>query len=219
MLLAWFRLVVLLTFALASSFCRAETPRQVTWDDLSVKLSAAENPFAALSMDQLELLVDVASARDRRARGMSLSQQDLAGEKSAADKLKNAGIDVDFLLGKRDEIAEKKRAKASAVNPALDGKLVRIPGYLLPLEFSGKQVTEFLLVPWVGACIHTPPPPPNQIVHVKSDKPFEMNGNFDAVWVTGRITASAVKKSVYVTDGSSEVDIGYSMRASQLERY
>jgi len=218
MLLA-FRLVVLIAGALASSLCNAETPRQISWDDLSVKLSAAENPFAALSMDQLELLVDVASARDRRARGMSLSQQDLANEKSAAEKLKNAGIDVDFLLGKRDEIAEKKRAQASAANPALDGKLVRIPGYLLPLEFSGKQVTEFLLVPWVGACIHTPPPPPNQIVHVKSDKPFEMNGNFDPVWVTGRITAGAIKKSVYVTDGSSEIDISYSMRASQLDRY
>jgi hypothetical protein len=219
MSLAPFRILVILTCALASSFCGAETPRQVTWDDLSVRLSAAENPFAALSMEQLELLVDVASARDRKAGGVTLSPQDLANEKAAADKLKRAGIDVDALLGKRDEIAEKKRARANAVNPALDGKLVRIPGYLLPLEFSGKQVTEFLLVPWVGACIHTPPPPPNQIVHVKSDKPFEMNGNFDAVWVTGRITAGAARKSVYLTDGSSEIDVGYSMSASQLERY
>jgi uncharacterized protein len=219
MWLARFRVLVILAYVLASSFSRAETPRQLAWDDLSVKLSAAENPFAALSMDQLELLVDVAAARDRRGRGVTLSQQELANEKAAADKLKQAGIDVDTLLGKRDEIAEKKRARASAVNPALDGKLVRIPGYLLPLEFYGKQVTEFLLVPWVGACIHTPPPPPNQIVHVKSDKPFEMNGNFDAVWVTGRITAGATKKSVYIMDGSSEIDVGYSMRATQLERY
>jgi hypothetical protein len=219
MVLARFRVLVILACALASSFSRAETPRQVTWDDLSVKLSAAENPFATLSMDQLELLVDVASARDRKGRGVTLTQQELGNEKAAADKLRQAGINVDSLLGKRDEIAEKKRAQASAVNPALDGKLVRIPGYLLPLEFSGKQVTEFLLVPWVGACIHTPPPPPNQIVHVKSDKPFEMNGNFDAVWVTGRITAGATRKSVYIMDGSSEIDVGYSMRASQLERY
>jgi uncharacterized protein len=219
MSLACSRLLVILHCALAASLCSAEAPRQVTWDDLSIKLSAAENPFAALSMDQLELLVDVASARDRKARGVALSPQELANEKAATDKLKHAGIDVDALLRTRDEIAEKKRAQASAVNPALNGKLVRIPGYLLPLEFSGKQVTEFLLVPWVGACIHTPPPPPNQIVHVKSDKPFEMNGNFDAVWVTGRITAGAAKKSVYLTDGSSEIDVGYSMRASQLERY
>ncbi len=219
MSLACFRFPVILHCVLASSLCGAEAPRQVTWDDLSIKLSAAENPFAALSMDQLELLVDVASARDRKARGVALSPQELANEKAATGKLKQAGVDVDALLGKRDEIAEKQRARASAVNPTLNGKLVRIPGYLLPLEFSGKQVTEFLLVPWVGACIHTPPPPPNQIVHVKSDKPFEMNGNFDAVWVTGRITADAAKKSVYLTDGSSEIDVGYSMRANQLERY
>ena len=54
------------------------------------------------------------------------------------------------------------------MNPALDGKTIRIPGYVLPLEFSGSKVTEFLLVPWVGACIHTPPPEPNQIVYVKA---------------------------------------------------
>ena len=219
MSLARFRVLVILACVFASPYSRAETPRQLTWDDLSVRLSAAENPFAALSMDQLELLVDVASARDRKVRGITLSQQELTNEKAAADKLKRAGIDIDTLLARRDEIAEKKRAQASAVNPTLDGKLVRIPGYLLPLEFSGNQVTEFLLVPWVGACIHTPPPPPNQIVHVKSDKPFEMNGNFDAVWVTGRITAGATRKSVYIMDGSSEIDVGYSMRASQLERY
>ena len=90
---------------------------------------------------------------------------------------------------------------------------------MLPLEFSGKHVTEFLLVPWFGACIHTPPPPPNQIVHVKSDKPFEIRGMFEAVWVTGRMATSATRKSVHITDGSAEVDIGYSMRASQVERY
>ena len=74
-------------------------------------------------------------------------------------------------------------------------------------KFSGKQVTEFLLVPWVGACIHTPPPPPNQIVHVKSAKPFEIKGMFDAVWVTGRMAANATRQSVHIVDGSSEMDI------------
>ncbi|HEY3177866.1 MAG TPA: DUF3299 domain-containing protein [Casimicrobiaceae bacterium] len=196
-----------------------DAPRPLTWEDLTVRMTATENPFAALPIEQLEALVDVAALRDRKARGVAVSSQDLANEQAATDKLKRAGIDVDALLAKRDEVAAKKRALTNAVNPALDGKVVRIPGYLLPLEFSGKQVTEFLLVPWVGACIRTPPPPPNQIVHVRSDKPFEMKGMFDAVWVTGRIAAATAKKSVYITDGSSEVDVGYSLRASQIERY
>ena len=80
-------------------------------------------------------------------------------------------------------------------------------------------MTEFLLVPWAGACIHTPPPQPNQIVHVKADKPIEVNGMFDAVWVTGRIAATAARKSVYITDGTTEIDVGYSIRASQVEPY
>jgi uncharacterized protein len=97
--------------------------------------------------------------------------------------------------------------------------MVRLPGYLLPLEFSGKLVSEFLLVPWVGACIHTPPPPPNQIVHVKADKPFEFGGLFSPVWVTGRMAAAATKKALYLIDGSSDIDIGYSLSASEVEAY
>ena len=96
---------------------------------------------------------------------------------------------------------------------------VRLPGYLLPLEITGKKVTEFLLVPWVGACIHTPPPPPNQIVHVRLDKPYEMGGLFAPVWVTGRLAAGAVKRQLTLVDGSADIDIGYAMRASAVETY
>src|SRR5206468_7419214 len=165
--------LLLLIFSLAPLARGDEAPRQLTWDDLAVRLSAAENPFAKLTMDQLEALADVAGFRDRKARGVRLSDEETATEKKAVDKLKRDGIDIDGLLAKRDAIATKKQQLASAVNPALDGKVVKLPGYVLPIEFNGKQVTEFLLVPWVGACIHTPPPPPNQIVHVKTDKPLD----------------------------------------------
>jgi len=209
----------ILLFALSPLAQGDEAARQVTWDDLAVRLSAAENPFTKLTMDQLEALADVAGLRDRKSRGVKLSEQEAATEQKAVEKLKRDGIDIDMLLAKRDEIAAKKQALASAVNPALDGKMIRLPGYVLPIEFKGKQVTEFLLVPWVGACIHTPPPPPNQIVHVKSDKPLDINGTFDAVWVTGRMVAGTSRQSVYITDGATDLDIGYSLRATNVERY
>ena len=209
----------ILLFALSPLAQGDEAARQVTWDDLAVRLSAAENPFTKLTMDQLEALADVAGLRDRKSRGVKLSEQEATTEQKAVEKLKSDGIDIDTLLAKRDEIAAKKQALASAVNPALDGKMIRLPGYVLPIEFKGKQVTEFLLVPWVGACIHTPPPPPNQIVHVKSDKPLDINGTFDAVWVTGRMVAGTSRQSVYITDGATDLDIGYSMRATNVERY
>ena len=205
--------------ALWMTGAHAEEPRTLGWEDLSVKVSAADNPFATLSTEQLIALSDVAGLRARKARGVTLTPEEVAMEKKALTKLKQDGIEVDGLLAKRDAIAEKKRAAASAVNAALDGKMIRIPGYVLPLEFSGTKVTEFLLVPWVGACIHTPPPEPNQIVYVKPDKAFDIRRMFDAVWVTGRIAATGSKRSVEIVDGSADIDVGYSLRASLVEPY
>jgi hypothetical protein len=197
----------------------AEEPRTLTWDDLSVKVSAADNPFATLSTEQLMALSDVAGLRTRKARGITLTPEEVAIEKKAVTKLRQDGIDADGLLAQRDTIADKKRAAASAVNPAVDGKTIRLPGYVLPLEFSGTKVSEFLLVPWVGACIHTPPPEANQIVYVKPDKAFDIRRMFDAVWVTGRIAATGSKRSVQIVDGSADIDVGYSLRASLVEPY
>src|SRR5689334_17277103 len=195
------RRIVAIAFLLAALVPLArgdEAPRKLDWDDLAVRLSTAENPFAKLSMDQLEALGDVAGYRDRRARGGTLTGEDALLERRAIDRLKRDGIDIDGLLSKRDEISAKKIKLASAVNQSLDGKVVKLPGYVLPIEYSGKKVTEFLLVPWVGACIHTPPPPPNQIVHVKTDRPIEINGQFDAVWVTGKMAAGVSHQSVFI---------------------
>jgi hypothetical protein len=214
------RSLLILCWALQAPGVFADAPRQLMWEDLTPKLLASENPFSKLTKEQLTKLTEVAQVRDRKARSDStLSAADVANEQTTARKLEDSGVDVEALLAKRKEMAEQQRARGHAVNAALDGQIVRIPGYLLPLEFSGKQVSEFLLVPWVGACIHTPPPPPNQIVHVKADKPFDFGGLFAPVWVTGRMSTAAAKKSLFLIDGSADIDIGYSLRASQVEPY
>ena len=99
----------------------------------------------------------------------------------------------------------------------LDGKLVCIRGYLLPIEFPGKQVTEFLLAPWVGACIHTPLPPPNQIVHVKPEKSGG-NGGHIRPGLGNRATHDREsQKKLSMIDGSTDtdIDIGYSLHAAR----
>ncbi len=101
--------------------------------------------------------------------------------------------------------------KAAPVVAELDGEIIRLPGYVLPLEFEETSVREFLLVPYFGACIHVPPPPSNQIVFVKSDEPIEVSGLFEAVWVTGEI------KTVPVS--SDLADAGYTMDAIQVDPY
>jgi hypothetical protein len=211
--------LLVIVYALASSAFAAEPPRQLTWGDLIVKPPSTENPLANLSLAQLQAVAEVTNLRDRKARGIELTASDIAAERAAAKKLKDWGIDFEAIQAKREEIYRKSSDRAAAVNSTLDGKLVRIAGYLLPLEFSGKQVTEFLLVPWAGACIHTPPPAPNQIVHVKADKPVDVKGMYDPVWVVGTIAANGSRKSVFMLDGSADIDVGYSISVAQVAPY
>jgi hypothetical protein len=96
-----------------------------------------------------------------------------------------------------------------AVVDALDGKRVRIGGYVVPLDFDATKVKEFLLVPFVGACIHVPPPPPNQIVYVKSDNGIDVKGSFDPVWVTGKMQTKVAFTGL--------AEAGYSLEAEKVE--
>ena len=75
-----------------------------------------------------------------------------------------------------------------SVNKELDGQSVKLPGFIVPLDI-GKDglVAEFFLVPYFGACIHVPPPPPNQIVYVRMNKGIALESIYDAYWITGRM--------------------------------
>ncbi|MBS3936270.1 MAG: DUF3299 domain-containing protein [Sulfuritalea sp.] len=74
---------------------------------------------------------------------------------------------------------------AAPVDPAFHGKKARIAGFALPLERQGDKVTEFLIVPYFGACIHTPPPPANQIIHAKSGRPLAGVRMMAPIWTYG----------------------------------
>ncbi len=74
-----------------------------------------------------------------------------------------------------------------SVNPELDGQAIRIPGFVVPLDSEGELVKEFLLVPYFGACLHYPPPPPNQIVYVRYKQGLQLEDLWQPVWVEGII--------------------------------
>lgn len=76
---------------------------------------------------------------------------------------------------------------SAPANPRLAGQDVRIPGFVVPLEEGKEGIKEFLLVPYFGACIHSPPPPANQIIHVLPRSPAKGVRSMDAVWITGRM--------------------------------
>ncbi|RFB05883.1 DUF3299 domain-containing protein [Parvularcula marina] len=94
----------------------------------------------------------------------------------------------------------------------LDGEHVRLPGFIVPLEYDAREkLRTFLLVPYFGACIHTPPPPPNQLVFVTTDEPIKVKDIWDAFWVEGIITT-----------GRFENDLGnsaYSLKLISLKPF
>jgi hypothetical protein len=93
---------------------------------------------------------------------------------------------------KADEALKKMRKMwdNAPINPLILGQSVRLPGYMVPLEDLPEGTKEFLLVPYFGACVHSPPPPANQIVHVVLEKPSKRFRLMDTLWVTGPLSAT-----------------------------
>lgn len=89
---------------------------------------------------------------------------------------------------------------SAAVNPKLNGQWVRLPGFLVPLSLSrAGMIRECLLVPYYGACIHVPPPPPNQIVYVIFNENKRIDTIFDAYWITGTLRTTKRSTKIAVT--------------------
>ena len=88
---------------------------------------------------------------------------------------------------------------------AMDGQRVKLPGYLVPVKLDGEKVREFLMVPYFGACIHVPPPPPNQVVHVTMDPAVKLADPYGAHWVSGTLstkgTSSDLATAAYTMTG------------------
>jgi uncharacterized protein len=94
--------------------------------------------------------------------------------------------------------------------PSMNNAKVRIPGFLVPLDAQAGKVRQFLLVPYFGACLHSPPPPANQIIDVTTSTPVTLQ-MMDAVWVTGVL-------QTLISDTSMGTS-GYRMSAVKVERY
>lgn len=102
-------------------------------------------------------------------------------------------------------------ANAVKLNSALDGAAIRLPGFMIPLDVDAKGVTGFLLVPYLGACIHVPPPPPNQLVLVDTDTPWPSVELWEPVVVSGILSANP--------QTTKFAEVGYHLSAESIEAH
>ncbi len=102
--------------------------------------------------------------------------------------------------------------KEAPIVPALEGQRVKLPGFVVPLEMDAKKIDQFLLVPYYGACIHVPPPPANQTVHVVAREGKAFEGKlFDVVWVTGTMRVERLSSDL--------AEAGYRLEAATVVPY
>jgi hypothetical protein len=116
--------------------------------------------------------------------------------------------EIDFINDTWNPVYDENATK---LNETLNGALIRMPGYIIPFELNEGGVTEFMLVPYVGACIHTPPPPANQLVMVNTDDPWPSDNLWDPVWVVGEMHTRLQATELGQT--------GYAITAQKMEIY
>jgi hypothetical protein len=211
-------LIAVTAIVVVSQTARAESMQELSWEDL-VPVSDFDDPFTALSNQQIINLARVDRYRKWQQSGKDENPTLAESARKAELELREQNVDIDGLLSRREEIADKRRAAASAVDHELDGRMIRMPGFLLPLDFEGDKVVSFLLVPTFGACIHTPPPPPNQIVHVNFKEGYPHAQLYALIWVEGRMQTGTRQHNIYLRDGSADVSASYSLNATRVEPY
>ncbi|EAQ02147.1 hypothetical protein OB2597_21021 [Pseudooceanicola batsensis HTCC2597] len=100
---------------------------------------------------------------------------------------------------------------SSGIRTDWNGQIVRLSGFIVPIDHKGTGVTAFILVPYVGACVHVPPPPANQLVFVTTGTPYESSGMFEAVTVTGMFGTASTSTQL--------AEIGYALSAEEIRAF
>ncbi len=174
-------------------------PRTLEWEELmhpeDLSLLEAMTPVDHENMSESEL------AKDQQPRKKSLKPDPSL---SQFEQAKNSG--------EPQKRTWKDALVSTRTRPELDKQLIKIPGYIVPLEYNAEQqLTDFFLVPYFGACIHVPPPPPNQIIYVRIPKGMPLQDIYTPYWVQGTLKIETKENDLGVSS--------YSLDALSVEVY
>ncbi|MEO0866913.1 MAG: DUF3299 domain-containing protein [Cyanobacteria bacterium J06642_11] len=194
----------------------SQTP--LTWEDLQPAATTLNNPYEQLSIEQTADLTNLAALQlwveENQTDTKSFEAREI---ERLNQKLQAQNLDVDVLLSQMDQAQTYWQQRSQSINPAWTEADIQLSGYVLPLTRNpADQVIDFLLVPYVGACIHVPAPPPNQIIYIQPEQPLDAPGLFTAVTIEGTLRPETATYEVFQVDGSRPVDVGYTLDLEQL---
>lgn len=199
------------------STAHAVEPMQITWLDLEGKVAPYHNPFDDLTDDQLYNLSvygrisEITKFAPDRVTEAMREEAESSKAKLIADK-----IDIEYLFEQRLLLIEKRQAAALVTNDLLANKEIEMSGFMLALEFDNGLVSEFLLVPTMGACSHKPVPPANQIIYVKAKQAIEAGSPYMPVNITGTLRITPQAKDLYLVDGQKKIEMSYTLEDASV---
>ena len=190
------------------------------WADLiDQSVHEFDDPYQDLTSDQLTALVDVARLQ-AQLDGTSAAEERTKLEARLSDAkatLAQDGIDADWLISQRWVVAERRQKAAWAGDPDVEGRIVRLGGFVIPAPADDMGRPTVYLVPERGMCSHMPPPPPNQMVQVHLTGDWRPQTIYEPVRVTGRMSVTATERDVVVVDGPVRMQAAFTMVATEVE--
>lgn len=213
---------LLIAIVLFSCFSNVQADEKIRigWQDLKGKVEAYYDPFVTLSDDQFYHLSIYAQVTEMQEQAPERINDDMLKQaKMAKQQLLKENIDIAYMLEQRAIIMEKRRQAEVATNSELADQSIIMSGYMLPLEFDNGLVSEFLLVPVIGACSHKPVPPANQLVLVKTKTTVKAGNPYMPITVSGTLRITRQTQDLYLVDGSKRVEMAYSLENTIVAPY
>ncbi|WP_395174417.1 DUF3299 domain-containing protein [Roseibium alexandrii] len=205
-----------MTTALRAAPAGSAARNLISWNDLRPGPKPLETPFASLSPPLLEAMRTHVRWRTSPKKNRS-DEAFIAEHEKAEALLAENKVDVEGLMRERRKIIAQNNRAGRGANPAILGKPIRLPGYVVPIAVADDKVTEFLFVPVAGACVHTPTPPPNQIVRVTYPDGLSFSSIFSTFLVEGELSAEDTQNDVNFYDGTATgVQASYALNATTV---
>lgn len=207
-------LVCLLTLQIGHALAEAAPA-----SDSTAKKYELTEWVALIPADDLEALMNPPEYLDEIEDG---SEADQVGSnlKAKTPKVEAGGSGAEQAGSNQQEIKRQieqdrysQALNSSKVRPEFDKRKIRIPGFIVPLQFTEENqvVTTFFLVPFFGACIHQPPPPPNQIIYAEFEPGKKIEALYDAYWIEGTLYTKLIENEMATS--------AYSMVVDSITRY
>lgn len=202
------------------SMAQAAEPLKIGFSDLQGQVAPYKDPFKDLTEDQLyNLSIYARISEMQKVVPERVTEAMLEEGENAKAQLIEEKVDIEYMFAQRIVIMEKRRAAAMATNGLLADKNIEMGGYMLALDFEDGLVSEFLLVPTIGACSHKPVPPANQLILVKTKKPVKAASAYMPVKITGTLRITPQAKDLYLVDGKKNIDMAYSLDDAIVEPF